>query len=199
MINLIISIFINLNTSFIKLIKNKIMRFNRKIPLPYRKMKREGFCFSNGVSLIDRMNAPDLALSSRHTSLKNYRIKKGEGGSIYKRGVKFVFEEQPPYFRLCVEAGGGADLYGICVDIDDSETNAVVMPLWGGNTFQGFLLVNDSEIKMGDKLLFNKYGILEKVKNNAKSKRSISYNGIALTDSFFDKEQGHYLAQVSVY
>ncbi|WP_346313330.1 DUF228 domain-containing protein [Borrelia miyamotoi] len=120
-----------------------------KISLPYRKRNRERFCLSNGgVSLIDQINAPGCTVSSCNTRLEKHSFE----GYPYKTGVKLVvnpFVEGEPH----VEAGGGADLYGICIDIDDFTQTATVMPLTG-NTFQGFLLANNSKIKGGDRLFF---------------------------------------------
>ncbi|AFI30781.1 hypothetical protein Q7M_2 [Borrelia crocidurae str. Achema] len=64
--------------------------------------------------------------------------------------------------------------------------------------FTGYLLANSSKIKYGDRLLFNKYGMLKKVKS-IHNKNKIIRNVIALSDSVFDEKQGHYLVKVKIY
>ncbi|ATQ17901.1 DUF228 domain-containing protein (plasmid) [Borrelia miyamotoi] len=134
--------------------------------------------------------------TSRKTQLENHPMK----GYPYKRGVKLVvnpFVQGQPHFEPHVEAGGGDDLYGICIDVDDFTRTATVVPIT--ENFKGRLLAKNTGIKSGDKLLFSKRGILKKIKkNNTHDKKNITYNAIALSNSFFDEEQKHCFVEVEV-
>ncbi|WP_180338380.1 DUF228 domain-containing protein [Borrelia crocidurae] len=65
--------------------------------------------------------------------------------------------------------------------------------------FEDYLLANNSKIKCGDRLLFNSYGMLKKVKSIHHYKKNIICNAIAISDSVFDEKQGHYLLKVKIY
>ncbi|MCR8876861.1 DUF228 domain-containing protein, partial [Borreliella burgdorferi] len=65
------------------------------------------------------------------------------------------------HYEPHVEAGGGEDLYGICIDIDEFSKTATIVPIT--NNFEGYLVAKDSTVKVKDKLVFNKDGALEKV------------------------------------
>ncbi|AYE37106.1 hypothetical protein DB313_06275 (plasmid) [Borrelia turcica IST7] len=116
--------------------------------------------------------------TSRFDKIENYFAK----GYPYKRGVKLVVnkvdEGQPakPHYEPHIEAGGGDDLYGICIDIDEYSQIATVLPIT--NNFQGYLVAKDSSIKRADKLCFNIDGELEK---STAGKANI--NAIALADA----------------
>ncbi|WP_215536509.1 DUF228 domain-containing protein, partial [Borreliella bavariensis] len=83
-------------------------------------------------------------------------------GYPYKRGVKRVIQEDKNnneiHYEPYVEAGGGEDLYGICVDIDEFSKTATIVPIT--NNFEGYLVAKDSTVKAKDKLIFNKDGAL---------------------------------------
>ncbi|WP_024652952.1 DUF228 domain-containing protein [Borrelia persica] len=150
--------------------------------------------FSNNTDFRDknlRFSNSGGTVTSSVDRLENYPVK----GYPYKRGVKLSFEDG---YESCIEAGGGTDLYGICIDIDDFTQTATVIPIT--NNFQGDLLAKNSRIRIGDRLLFNKCGILKKVKKNTHyDKKNITYNAIALSNSFLDEEQRHYLVEVQIY
>ncbi|MCD2379814.1 DUF228 domain-containing protein [Borreliella burgdorferi] len=117
-------------------------------------------------------------------------------GYPYKRGVKRVIQEaqdNQSHYEPHVEAGGGEDLYGICIDIDEFSKTATIVPIT--NNFEGYLVAKDSTLKVKDKLVFNKDGALEKV-TGAQNKATI--NAIALSDA---KQISNdvYLVKVAVF
>ncbi|WP_420025400.1 DUF228 domain-containing protein [Borreliella valaisiana] len=114
--------------------------------------------------------------TSKYDKLENHPFM----GYPYKRGVKRVIQEakaNEPHYEPYVEAGGGEDLYGICVDIDEFSKTASIVPIT--NNFEGYLVVKDATPKAKDKLFFNKDGVLEKVSGGNKA----TVNAIALSDS----------------
>ncbi|WP_418905761.1 DUF228 domain-containing protein [Borreliella japonica] len=102
-------------------------------------------------------------------------------GYPYKRGVKRVIQEEKKdeiHYEPHVEAGGGEDLYGICIDVDEFSKTATIVPIT--NNFEGYLVAKDSTPKAKDKLIFNKDGALEKV-SGGQNKTTV--NAIALSDA----------------
>ncbi|ATQ15417.1 DUF228 domain-containing protein (plasmid) [Borrelia miyamotoi] len=133
--------------------------------------------FSNNTDFRDKhlhfSNSGGTA-TSRKTKLENHPMK----GYPYKRGVKRVvnpFVQGQPHFEPHVEAGGGDDLYGICIDVDDFTRTATVVPIT--EIFEGYLVAKDNSIKKNDKLKFNSDGQLEKANG------STNINAIAISDS----------------
>ncbi|WP_330730530.1 DUF228 domain-containing protein [Borrelia turicatae] len=127
-------------------------------------------------------------ITSSVDRLENHSIK----GYPYKRGVKLSFEDG---YEPCVEAGGGADLYGICIDIDEFTQTATVMPIT--NNFTGYLVVkksSQSSITPGVKVKFDNNGEIEN--DSGSSSRII--NGIALSKAFKINEN-LYIALVSIF
>ncbi|WP_367604260.1 DUF228 domain-containing protein (plasmid) [Borreliella burgdorferi] len=117
-------------------------------------------------------------------------------GYPYKRGVKRVIQEaqdNQSHYEPHVEAGGGEDLYGICIDIDEFSKTATIVPIT--NNFEGYLVAKDSTLKVKDKLVFNKDGALEKV-TGAPNKATI--NATALTDAKQISNEV-YLVKVAVF
>ncbi|WP_210380346.1 DUF228 domain-containing protein [Borreliella garinii] len=119
-------------------------------------------------------------------------------GYPYKRGVKRVIQEEKPneiHYEPHVEAGGGEDLYGICVDIDEFSKTATVVPIT--NNFEGYLVAKENGVKAKDKLFFNKDGELEKINGSAPQNKT-TINAIALSDA---KKISNdvYLVKVSVF
>ncbi|WP_029361923.1 DUF228 domain-containing protein [Borreliella garinii] len=119
-------------------------------------------------------------------------------GYPYKRGVKRVIQEEKEneiHYEPYVEAGGGEDLYGICVDIDDFSKTATVVPIT--NNFEGYLVAKENSVKAKDKLFFNKDGELEKINGSAPQNKA-TINAIALSDA---KKIGNdvFLVKVSVF
>ncbi|UPA10127.1 DUF228 domain-containing protein (plasmid) [Borrelia nietonii YOR] len=111
-------------------------------------------------------------ITSSVDRLENYPVK----GYPYKRGIKLSFEDG---YEPCVEACGGADLYGICIDINEYTNIATVIPIT--NNFEGYVFAqNSSGIQVGDKLDFNSNG--EAFKTSSSS--SVSINAIALSNIF---------------
>ncbi|WP_417861680.1 DUF228 domain-containing protein [Borreliella andersonii] len=130
--------------------------------------------------------------TSKFDKLENYSFL----GYPYKRGVKRVIQEvkeNEVHYEPHVEAGGGEDLYGVCIDIDEFSKTATIVPIT--NNFEGYLVSKDSTLKTKDKLVFNKDGVLEKVVG-AENKTTI--NAIALSDS---KQISNdvYLVKVAVF
>ncbi|AHH10049.1 Hypothetical protein BPA_0024100 (plasmid) [Borrelia parkeri SLO] len=133
--------------------------------------------FSNNTDFRDKnlhfSNSGGTATSSK-TRLENHPTK----GYPYKRGVKLVvnpFTQGQPHYEPHVEPGGGDDLYGICVNIDDFTQRATVVPIT--EYFEGYLVAKDNSIKEKDKLKFNSNGELEKASG------STNVNAIATSDS----------------
>ncbi|AYE37108.1 hypothetical protein DB313_06285 (plasmid) [Borrelia turcica IST7] len=133
--------------------------------------------FSNYVDFKDKNLTFSNSGGTRTSSvdkLENYPAT----GYPYKRGVVLDFDKDNAY-EFGVKAGGGDDLYGICIDIDEFSQIATVLPIT--NNFTGFLVLKgggDNGIKAGDKLFFNKDGELEKVAGGNKT-----VNAIALSSS----------------
>ncbi|ATQ15415.1 DUF228 domain-containing protein (plasmid) [Borrelia miyamotoi] len=126
--------------------------------------------------------------TTTNTVILNYPIK----GYPYKRGVKLSFEGD---YEPRVEAGGGDDLFGICVDIDDFTRTATVIPIT--EIFEGYLVVkkdNQSSISEGDKLAFNSNGEIEKASSSTNAK----VNAIALSKAHKINEN-LYIIHVSVF
>ncbi|WP_210374997.1 DUF228 domain-containing protein, partial [Borreliella garinii] len=104
-------------------------------------------------------------------------------GYPYKRGVKRVIQEEKEneiHYEPYVEAGGGEDLYGICVDIDEFSKTATIVPIT--NNFEGYLVAKENGVKAKDKLFFNKDGELEKI-NGSEPPNKATINAIALSDA----------------
>ncbi|WP_210379779.1 DUF228 domain-containing protein [Borreliella garinii] len=104
-------------------------------------------------------------------------------GYPYKRGVKRVIQEEKEneiHYEPYVEAGGGEDLYGICVDIDEFSKTATVVSIT--NNFEGYLVAKENSVKAKDKLFFNKDGELEKINGSAPQNKA-TINAIALSDA----------------
>ncbi len=119
-------------------------------------------------------------------------------GYPYKRGVKRVIQEEKEneiHYEPYVEAGGGEDLYGICVDIDEFSKTATIVPIT--NNFEGYLVAKENGVKAKDKLFFNKDGELEKI-NGSEPPNKATINAIALSDA---KKIGNdvFLVKVSVF
>ncbi|WP_418905239.1 DUF228 domain-containing protein (plasmid) [Borreliella finlandensis] len=136
---------------------------------------------SNSVEFRDK-NVQFFAFGGTRTS-KFYKLENHPFlGYPYKRGVKRVIQEAQEnqiHYEPHVEAGGGEDLYGICIDIDEFSKTATIVPIT--NNFEGYLVAKDSSVKAKDKLVFNKDGALEKV-NGAQQNRA-TINAIALSDA----------------
>ncbi|AWG43360.1 hypothetical protein CR532_05215 (plasmid) [Candidatus Borreliella tachyglossi] len=119
--------------------------------------------------------------TSRVDKLENYYAV----GYPYKRGVKLVvnkIEEIPNtkmHYEPHVEAGGGVDLYSICVDIDEFTHTATVVPIT--NNYEAYLVFvkgqDGGDVKAGTKLFFNEKGELQKITGENKQ----VVNAIALS------------------
>ncbi|UPA11043.1 DUF228 domain-containing protein (plasmid) [Borrelia parkeri] len=147
--------------------------------------------FSNNTDFRDKnlhfSNSGGTSTSS-DTVIVNYPIK----GYPYKRGVKLSFEGD---FEPRVEAGGGDDLFGICINIDDFTQRATVVPIT--EYFEGYLVVkkdSQSSINAGDKLSFNTNGELEK----ASTSNNTKVNAIALSKAY-KLNDSLYIINVSVF
>ncbi|AEL19038.1 conserved hypothetical protein (plasmid) [Borreliella bissettiae DN127] len=130
--------------------------------------------------------------TSRFDKLENHPFL----GYPYKRGVKRVIQEAQDnqnHYEPHVEAGGGEDLYGICIDIDEFSKTATIVPIT--NNFEGYLVAKDATVKTKDKLVFNKDGALEKV-TGAPNKATI--NATALSDAKQISNEV-YLVKVAVF
>ncbi|WP_215537824.1 DUF228 domain-containing protein, partial [Borreliella bavariensis] len=104
----------------------------------------------------------------------------------YKRGVKLSFSADGAT-ELEVEAGGGEDLYGICIDIDEFSGMTTVIPIT--NNFTGYLTFKkngQNGVNPGDKLHFNQHGELEKTTGAEKSINAIALSKVhKLTEELF--------------
>ncbi|WP_210370127.1 DUF228 domain-containing protein, partial [Borreliella garinii] len=99
--------------------------------------------------------------------------------------VKLSFSEDSTT-ELEIEAGGGEDLYGICIDIDEFSKTATVIPIT--NNFTGYLTFkkNGNGVNPGDKLYFNQHGELEKITGAQKSINAIALSKVyKLTEDLF--------------
>ncbi|WP_031478597.1 MULTISPECIES: DUF228 domain-containing protein [Borreliella] len=137
--------------------------------------------FSNSIEFRDKnieFFTPMGTRTSRLDKLENHPFL----GYPYKCGVKRVIQrekENEIHYEPYVEAGGGEDLYGICVDIDEFSKTATIVPIT--NNFEGYLVAKDSTPKAKDKLIFNKDGVLEKASETPLNKETI--HAIALSDA----------------
>ncbi|UPA18523.1 DUF228 domain-containing protein [Borrelia puertoricensis] len=151
---------------------------------------RDPGLFSNNVDFRDKnltFANSGGSITSKVDKLENYPVK----GYPYKRGVKLSYEASDNT-EPCVEAGGGTDLYGICIDIDDFTGIATVLPIT--NNFTGYLVVkqsSQSSINPGNKIKINTDG---EVENNSSSG---GVNGIALSKAF-QVNTNLYIALVSI-
>ncbi len=91
--------------------------------------------------------------------------------------------------------GGGEDLCGICVDIDEFSKTAAIIPIT--NNFGGYLIAKENGVKAKDKLFFNKDGELEKINGSAPTNKT-TINAIALSDSKKISNDA-YLVKVAVF
>ncbi|WP_417861769.1 DUF228 domain-containing protein (plasmid) [Borreliella americana] len=138
---------------------------------------------SNSIEFRDKnliySNSGGVCTSSKN-KIENYPAK----GYPYKRGVKLSFGDGTT--ELEVEAGGGEDLYGICIDIDEFSNVATVIPIT--NNFTGYLTFkkNENGVNPGDKLYFNQHGELEKVTGTQKTINAIALSKVyKLTEDLF--------------
>ncbi len=110
-------------------------------------------------------------------------------GYPYKRGVKRVIQEaqdNQSHYEPHVEAGGGEDLYGVCIDIDEFNNVATVIPIT--NNFTGYLTFkkDGNGVNSGDKLYFNQHGELEKVTGAQNAFNAIALSKVyKLTEDLF--------------
>ncbi|WP_417861677.1 DUF228 domain-containing protein [Borreliella andersonii] len=139
--------------------------------------------FSNYVEFRDKnlifSNSGGVCTSSKD-KIENYPAK----GYPYKRGVKLSFGDGTT--ELEVEAGGGEDLYGICIDIDEFSNVATVIPIT--NNFTGYLTFkkNENGVNPGDKLYFNQHGELEKFTGTQNAFNAIALSKVyKLTENLF--------------
>ncbi|ASJ27592.1 DUF228 domain-containing protein [Borrelia turicatae] len=127
--------------------------------------------FENGFQ--DKMKIIDsnaLSISSSVDIIKKYPYK----GWPFKRAVKLSIESDAVY----VIPSNDEDMYGICIDVDESTDTASVIPIT--NNFTGYLSASDASIKIADKLDFNSNGMLIKAGNGGKKMMNI----VALDDAF---------------
>ncbi|WP_210360907.1 DUF228 domain-containing protein [Borreliella garinii] len=147
-------------------------------------LQQDTSLLGNSIEFIDKnliFSNSDGVCTSSKDKIENYPAK----GYPYKRGVKLSFSvdgtSEPE-----VEAGGGEDLYGICVDIDEYTGVATVIPIT--NNFTGYLTFKKpgSDIKPGDKLYFNQHGELEKTTGAQKSVNAIALSKVQkLTEELY--------------
>ncbi|WP_024655150.1 DUF228 domain-containing protein [Borrelia hispanica] len=98
----------------------------------------------------------------------------------YKCGVKVAtnpIKANEVHYESYVQPGGGGDLYGICIDIDDYTETAQVVPITSGG-YQAWLFAKDATIKRGDKIKFTDKGEAEKSTGS-----NTIYNAIAVEDT----------------
>ncbi|WP_024655148.1 DUF228 domain-containing protein [Borrelia hispanica] len=147
--------------------------------------------FSNNTEFRDK-NLHFAASGGTTTSSVDIIENMPSKGYPYKRGVKLDFSDVK--YEPVVVPGGGSDLYGICIDIDDYTETAQVVPI--NNNFQGWLIAkkdNATSIAIGDKLKFNNFGELEK---DTSSSRLI--NAVALSKAF-KLNENLYIIHVSIF
>ncbi|WP_445436363.1 DUF228 domain-containing protein [Candidatus Borreliella tachyglossi] len=106
----------------------------------------------------------------------------------HKMGVKLVKDTD---YEKQVEAGGGDDLYGVCINVDEFLRVAQVVR----TVCQGHFVCKDNTIKAGDKLIFNPKGVLEKAE---KSKNPYAH-ATAVKDSFKFKDKDAYGVEVDFH
>ncbi|MBB6032071.1 hypothetical protein HNR35_001074 [Borreliella spielmanii] len=167
--------------------RNKLAKFMKN-------PQHDGSVLSNSVEFRDK-NVQFFASGGTRTSskdkLENHPVK----GYPYKRGVKLGFSEVKEgeiHYEPHVEAGGGKDLYGVCIDIDEFSKTVTIIPIT--NNFEGYLVAKDSSVKVKDKFIFNKDGALEKVTGANKA----TINAIALSDAA-QISNDVYLVKVAVF
>ncbi|MCD2379816.1 DUF228 domain-containing protein [Borreliella burgdorferi] len=138
---------------------------------------------SNSIEFRDKnlifSNSGGVCTSSKD-KIENYPAK----GYPYKRGVKLSFGDGTT--ELEVEAGGGEDLYGVCIDIDEFSNVATVIPIT--NNFTGYLTFkkDGNGVNSGDKLYFNQHGELEKVTGAQNAFNAIALSKVyKLTEDLF--------------
>ncbi|AHH04250.1 MULTISPECIES: DUF228 domain-containing protein [Borrelia] len=141
----------------------------------YTKTQREDRAlfsgFENGFQ--DKMKIIDadaLSISSSVDTIEEYSYK----GYPYKRAIKLSVENENVY----VVSSNDEDMYGICIDVDESTGVASVIPIT--NNFEGYLSASDSSIKIADKLDFDSNGML--IKAGSGGKKMI--NAVALSEAF---------------
>ncbi|MCD2372474.1 DUF228 domain-containing protein [Borreliella burgdorferi] len=138
---------------------------------------------SNSVDFRDKnliYSNSDGVFTSSKDKIENYPAK----GYPYKRGVKLSFGDGTT--ELEVEAGGGEDLYGVCIDIDEFSNVATVIPIT--NNFTGYLTFkkDGNGVNSGDKLYFNQHGELEKVTGAQNAFNAIALSKVyKLTEDLF--------------
>ncbi|AYE36999.1 hypothetical protein DB313_05730 (plasmid) [Borrelia turcica IST7] len=107
-------------------------------------------------------------------------------GFCHKMGVKLVYDTE---YEKQVEAGGGDELYGVCINVDEYLKVAHVVR----TVCQGHFVCANGSIKAGDKLTFSDKGILEKAVKN----RHTYAHATAVKDSFeFSDKKGIYGVEV---
>lgn len=120
----------------------------------YYTMQNSGFCLSSSKVKIE--NRPYVT------------------GYPFKQGVKLTIKAPT---EPTVEAGGGNDLYGVCVDVHEFSSVAQIVPVTDGMAYACVLIAKDNSIKRNDKVKFNDKGEVEKQAGAG------AYHGIALEDS----------------
>ncbi|QMU99830.1 hypothetical protein F0310_05295 (plasmid) [Borrelia sp. A-FGy1] len=110
-------------------------------------------------------------------------------GFCHKMGVKLVGDTN---YEKQVEAGGGDDLYVVCVNVDEYVKVAHIVR----TVCQGHFVCANNNIKAGDKLVFQDKGILEKA---VKSKHTYAH-ATAVKDSFeFSDKKGIYGVEIDFH
>ncbi|AWG43361.1 hypothetical protein CR532_05210 (plasmid) [Candidatus Borreliella tachyglossi] len=149
----------------------------------------EAGVFSNRVGFKDKFKVFDnsgLTNSSSVDKIEHYPYK----GFPYKRGVKIVFSiGDDSLMEPYVTPSKDAELYGICVDVDEFTNTASVLPIT--NNFEGYLVTRNRSLEIGDLLDFNSQGIIIKAEGDPPT----SINAVALSTSFtidFKEDLGEY-------
>ncbi|ADQ30053.1 hypothetical protein CV667_05245 [Borreliella burgdorferi] len=160
--------------------------FDKKVAEIQALMKnpqQDASLLSNSIEFRDKnlifSNSGGVCTSSKD-KIENYPAK----GYPYKRGVKLSFGDGTT--ELEVEAGGGEDLYGVCIDIDEFSNVATVIPIT--NNFTGYLTFkkDGNGVNSGDKLYFNQHGELEKVTGAQNAFNAIALSKVyKLTEDLF--------------
>ncbi|ACM10156.1 conserved hypothetical protein (plasmid) [Borreliella burgdorferi 29805] len=160
--------------------------FDKKVAEIQALMKnpqQDASLLSNSIEFRDKnlifSNSGGVCTSSKD-KIENYPAK----GYPYKRGVKLSFGDGTT--ELEVEAGGGEDLYGVCIDIDEFNNVATVIPIT--NNFTGYLTFkkDGNGVNSGDKLYFNQHGELEKVTGAQNAFNAIALSKVyKLTEDLF--------------
>ncbi|WP_445436319.1 DUF228 domain-containing protein [Candidatus Borreliella tachyglossi] len=138
----------------------------------------EAGVFSNRVGFKDKFKVFDnsgLTNSSSVDKIEHYPYK----GFPYKRGVKIVFSiGDDSLMEPYVTPSKDAELYGICIDVDEFSKTASVLPIT--NNFEGYLVTRNRSLEIGDLLDFNSQGIIIKAEGDPPT----SINAVALSTSF---------------